>query len=109
LFDCFLKIKYLNYSILTKAIYEAKNINWDEFLKYFEKAPKSLSQKAGYILNLMKKETNYKVPKHVLKQLKSKVKYPVKLENNNKSSVYSKEWKIQDNISKKIILAWWYQ
>jgi len=109
LFDCFLKIKYLNYSILTKAIYEAKDINWDEFLKYFEKAPKSLSQKAGYILNLMKKETNYKVSNHIIKQLKSKVKCPVKLENNSKPSIYSREWKVQDNIGKKIILAWWYQ
>ena len=25
----------MNYSILTKAIYEAKDIDWDEFLKYF--------------------------------------------------------------------------
>lgn len=107
-FDCFLKIKYLNYSILTKAIYDAEKVNWREFLKYFKKAPRSLSQKAGYILEIIKKGTGCKIPDFVLKELNKHTENPVKLEQNNKKTKFNKKWKVQDNIGKKQIITWWY-
>jgi predicted transcriptional regulator of viral defense system len=107
-FDCFLRIKYLNYSILTKAIYDAKNVNWDKFLKYFDDAPTSLRQKAGYILELLSKETDFKIDDKALNMLKKGIKHPIKLESNARKSKFDSRWKIEDNIGKEKILSWWY-
>jgi predicted transcriptional regulator of viral defense system len=85
-FDCFLRIKYLNYSILTKALYDAKNIDWKEFLKFLEHAPITLNRKAGGILLMLKNETDFNVPQYVIKRLN-----PFKYNN------------------KKKILSWWFQ
>ncbi len=85
-FDCFLRIKYLNYSILTKALYDAKNIDWKEFLKFFEHAPAAMKQRAGNVLRILKNETDFKLPQYVLKKL------PVK------GYTFNKE-----------ILSWWLQ
>lgn len=106
IFDCFLRIKYLNYSILTKAIYSS-DINWKNFLKIFNSAPIGTRQKAGYVLELMKKETGFRVPRYVLTELKKGIVNPVKL-GYGKNSVFSREWLVQDTLGKDII-SWWYE
>ncbi|MBU1605134.1 MAG: hypothetical protein KJ583_07510, partial [Nanoarchaeota archaeon] len=110
LFDCFLKIKYLDYGILTKAIYNAKKIDWKILIKYLKSSPKSTIQKTGYIIELLKKETDCNIPDYFISELnKEKIIFPVKLEQNKKKSCYNKKWKVQDNIGKEKILSWWYQ
>lgn len=108
-FDCFSKIRYVGYNNLTKAIYNFKDINWQEFLEYFEDAPKSITQKTGYILDLLKKETALYIPRYVLNKLSKNIRFPVKLKQTKSKSNYNKKWKVQDNIGKEKILSWWYQ
>lgn len=108
LFDCLLRIRYLNYNILTKAFYDAKSINWREFLGFFKSAPKSLSQKAGYILEMMKKETDFSLPGYVLETLNRNITSPLKL-GYKKSSAYNAKWKLEVSLEKEQMLSWWYR
>jgi len=58
-FDCLLKPKCMDYSMLTKAFYSAK-IDWKEFMGYFKLADNSsLCQRTGYLLELMKENTGF--------------------------------------------------
>ncbi|MFA5887987.1 MAG: hypothetical protein WC852_04730 [Candidatus Nanoarchaeia archaeon] len=107
LFDCFLKPGHIGYSNITKAVYDAK-INWDKFIGFFRLADNhSLCQRAGYILEMMKKETKIKVPAFVFEYLLQKVKNPVRLTSVKGKTLFSKKWKVQDNLGKENILSWW--
>ena len=108
LFDCFLKPRFIGFTNLTKALYDAK-VNWKSFISFFQPAKNnSLCQRAGYILELMKKKAKLKIPAFVFDSLIKKVKNPVKLMPINAKSTFNKKWKIQDNIGEKNILSWWY-
>ncbi len=108
-FDCFIRIRHVGYSILTKAIHDAGRIKWGEFLESFSGAPDAAAQKAGYVLEMLKKETGCRIPSYVFRELLQHVKHPVKLEHNSRKSSYDSRWKVQDNIGEKRILSWWYQ
>lgn len=105
-FDCFYKPHYGGgYSTITKALYEAE-LDWQEFLKYFEFASSSLCQRTGYVLDLMR-ETD-KIPEEVLNSLGKKVKNNTKLIPSGKASgEYNKKWLVLDNLGKANILSWW--
>jgi radical SAM superfamily enzyme YgiQ (UPF0313 family) len=107
-FDCFYKPQYSGgYSTITKALYES-DIDWEEFITYFELASDSLCQRTGYVLGLMAKETN-KIPGYVLEYFKKRVKNNAKLiPGGSGKGTFIKEWKILDNVGKNNILAWWY-
>lgn len=107
-FDCFLRDKYLSYSLLTKALYNTEEINWKEFIKLVNQGPISLKQKIGYILEILKKETDFNMPNYVLKEFNKNIKTPLKLKSNNKKTKFNHKWKIQSNLTKKEILNWWY-
>ncbi len=108
LFDCFLKPKFIGFTNITKALYDAK-IDWNRFISFFKLTQNnSLHQRTGYILELMKKNTKLKIPSFVFELLIKKVKNPVKLMPINLKSTFNKKWKIQDNIGKEKILSWWY-
>lgn len=107
-FDCFLNIRYVSYPILTKAIYYSKP-DWKKLLEYFEHAPLGSRQKAGYVLELMREETDYHIPEYVLNNLRKGIKFPVKLAQNNNRSILNKKWMVQDNLGKTKILGWWLQ
>lgn len=107
-FDCFLKPGLVGYSNLTKALSESK-LDWNKFLDYFKlKENRSLCQRTGYILDLMKKEAKFKVPLFVFEYLSKKVKNPVKLAFFGGESKFNKKWKIQDNLGIKNIFSWRY-
>ncbi len=109
LFDCFLKPTQVGYSNLTQAIYRLKSINWKEFLSYFSATDNSsLYQRTGYILEMMKRELNLKVPAFVLNFLASKVKMPVKLVSGIGNTTFNSKWKVQDNLGQGRILSWRY-
>ena len=109
LFDCLKKPNLLGFSIITKAFYEAKNINWPLFLSFFNliKTP-SIYQRSGYLLELLQKETKKKIPKPVFGFLWSKVRNLIKLSAGRGPTKYNSRWKIQDNLGKDKIMGWWY-
>ncbi len=109
--DCFSKIEYSGgYPTLSKAIYEISNkINWDEFIK-LNKEIKSKRQKqiTGYILDLINKETNIKIPLKVIDFFKEQEKSKTYLFNSKqRKSKYLSDWKIKDNFGKENIISWW--
>ncbi len=108
LFDCFLKPRFIGFTNITKALYDAK-LDWNKFIRFFKLIKNaSLCQRTGYILELMKKKTKLKIPPFVFKFLLKKVKNPVKLAPIIAKSKFNKKWKIQDNIGEENILSWWY-
>ena len=108
-FDCFYKPQYGGgYSTITKALYDA-DLDWDEFIKYFELASDSLCQRTGYVLELLRKETDKKFSKEVLHYFRKRVKNNTKLLPSGRSGgKYIKEWMVMDNLGKENILSWWY-
>jgi predicted transcriptional regulator of viral defense system len=108
-FDCFYKPQYSGgYSTITKALYDV-DLNWWEFIKYFDSASASLCQRTGYILELLKEETDKKIPKEVLHYFRKRIKNNTKLLPSGKArGKYMKEWMVMDNLGKENILSWWY-
>lgn len=107
LFDCFLKPGHIGYSSLSKAVYDAK-IDWNKFIGFFTLASNSsLCQRTGYMLEMMKKETKLNIPSFVFECLLQKVKNPVRLTSVKGKTLFSKKWKVQDNVGKENILSWW--
>ncbi len=110
-FDCFYKPSYCGgYSEITKALYEAEKINWNEFLRYFKRfASNSLCQRTGYIIELVKKELKVDVPEDAIEYLRSRVGAWTKLLPTLPSKGKSvREWKLIDNLGKERILGWAY-
>ncbi len=107
-FDCFYKPQYAGgYSTITNALYDA-DINWNEFLGYFELASNSLCQRTGYVLDLLGDATNV-VPTDVLDYFKKRIKNNARLLPSGMSKgKYVKEWMVLDNLGKENILSWWY-
>jgi len=109
IFDCFLKVGLVGYSIVTSALNDTKNFDWKEFLSYFKGSNnKSLHQRTGYILELMAEKINFNVPRFVLSYLSSMKGSRAKLGGSRGKSVFSKKWNIQDGVGEKNIFGWWY-
>ena len=108
-FDCFYKPQYAGgYSVITKALNEV-NLDWTEFMRYFELASSSMCQRTGYVLEAFGKETG-KVPEYVLDFLRKRIKNNAKLLPSGKSKgKYSREWMVMDNLGRENILSWWYR
>ncbi|MCD6484251.1 MAG: hypothetical protein J7L47_03970 [Candidatus Odinarchaeota archaeon] len=108
-FDCLYKPQYCGgYSTITQALYESK-INWDNFITYFDFASPSLCQRSGYVLEILKRETDLNIPERILQYLKSRIKNKTKLIPTGKSvGKYVKDWLLLDNLGKENILSWWY-
>jgi len=109
-FDCFYKPQYCGgYSEVTKALYEAEKIDWDEFLSYFKRfASNSLCQRTGYILELVK-NLGIDVPEGVIEYLRGRVRVWTKLVPTLPSKGKGiEEWKLIDNLRKERILGWAY-
>jgi len=108
LFDCLIKPSMVGFSNITKAIYNA-DIDWKKFLFFYKKTNNyALYQRTGYLLNIMQKNTDFKVPKFFLDHMKKRVNKRVKISSKGKKSTFNNEWKIQDNIGVENILDWWY-
>ncbi|MBD3203179.1 hypothetical protein GF327_02715 [Candidatus Woesearchaeota archaeon] len=93
-FDCFYKPKYIGYNNIIKAIKLVGKLDWDSFLKYFEKhASSSLHQRTGYIL-----ESHKLAPKKIINYFSKKVKNNTKLDPGLPGKgKYIKKWKLIDN------------
>ena len=108
-FDCLYKPQYGGgYSTITKALYDAE-LDWNEFIKYFEFTSSSLCQRTGYVLELLKNVTDKKFSKDVLDYFRKRIKNNTKLLPSGRSKGrYIKEWMVLDNLGKENILSWWY-
>ncbi|HLC70410.1 MAG TPA: hypothetical protein VJI32_00245 [Candidatus Nanoarchaeia archaeon] len=109
LFDCLKKPNLLGFSVITKAFYESKNINWPLFLSFFKmiKTP-ALYQRTGYLLELLQKETKKKIPKEIFHFFLSNVRNPIRLNTGKGLTKYNAKWKIQDNLGTEKIIGWWH-
>ena len=109
-FDCFYKPQYCGgYSSITKALHDV-DLDWDEFIRYFEFASDSLCQRTGYILELMCEEAGKnKEIENILRILRKRVKNNTKLVPSGMAvGKYIKEWKVLNNLGKGNMLSWWY-
>ncbi|MFH1053154.1 MAG: hypothetical protein V1740_01940 [Candidatus Woesearchaeota archaeon] len=108
LFDCLLKPRFVGLSNITKAFYDAK-IDWNKFISFFKETKNdSLCQRTGYLLEMVKKKTNLKIPSFVFEDLLKSVKNPVKLMPYSGKSYFNRKWMVQDNAGEKNILSWWH-
>jgi len=109
-FDCFFKPSYTGYSEITKALFQLPVMDWDEFLHYFKRfASPSLSQRTGYVLDTMKRETGKDIPERVLSYFRKRIKTKTRLlPSYRKAGDYCSEWKLMDNLGEKEFLSWWY-
>jgi len=111
IYDCLIKPQFAGgYAEITKVIYTLKEIDWNAIRKYIEAySSNSMSQKIGYILDLLKTETDKEIPREILEYLESRVKTKSKLLSIQKSiGHYNSKWKVLDNLGKENILSWWY-
>lgn len=108
-FDCFYKPQYGGgYSTITRALYDAE-LDWNEFIRYFEIASSSLCQRTGYILELLNEETDKKFSEEILLRLKKRIKNNTRLLPSGRSGgKYIKDWMVLDNLGRENILSWWY-
>lgn len=110
-FDCFYKPQYSGgYETITKSLYEKKRLAWDVFLEYFKMfASPSLCQRTGYVLDIMCKETDFKIPKKVITFFEKRIRGKTKLIPTSPSiGKFSKKWKVLDNLGNEKILGWYY-
>lgn len=107
-FDCFYKPRYAGgYSEITKALFEVKELDWDEFLRYFDRASDALCQRTGYVLDLYNRETG-RVPDGVLAYFRSRKKNKTALlPSGGGKETYSSEWMVMDNLGRENIMSWW--
>jgi predicted transcriptional regulator of viral defense system len=108
-FDSFYKPQYAGgYSTITKALYES-NMDWNEFIRFFELASSSTCQRTGYVLDMLRMET-HKVPKYVLTYLRSRIKNNTKLiPSSEAGGKYNRDWMVLDNLGRNNIMSWWYR
>lgn len=106
-FDCFYKPQFVGYDEITKGMYQTK-LKWDMFLGYFKKlSSPALCQRTGYVLEVLKRRTGYRVPNEIITYFKRRVKNKTRLMPTIKSSGrYIKDWKVMDNIGEKNIIGW---
>jgi len=110
-FDCFYKPQYGGgYETITKALYEKKFLKWDSFLEYFKMfASPSLCQRTGYVLDMMSKETSFRIPNTVIVFFKKRILGKTKLIPTTPSrGKFSAEWKVLDNLGVERMLGWYY-
>ena len=108
IFDCFYKPQYAGgYTDFIQALTNFNNIKWNQLLNYFERfASDALFQRTGYILELLTDENYLHPPEYVMKKFKQHIRNTTKLlPTKTSKGTYIKQWKIVDNIGKKILLS----
>lgn len=108
-FDCFYKPQYAGgYAEITKALYAAKDMDWQEFVKYFYGASDALCQRTGYVLDTYNREAGT-VPGWVLDYFRERKKNKTRLLPSGKGrGTYDREWLVMDNLGKENIMSWWH-
>lgn len=106
LFDCLLKPRYVGLQNVAKALYDS-SIDWKAFVHLFSLTKNNaVCQRAGYLLELLKKRAGKKVPNFVFSSLLARVKSQVKLAPHSGKSRYCGRWKVEDNIGEDNLLGW---
>ncbi|MCD6383243.1 MAG: hypothetical protein J7L88_02125 [Thermoplasmata archaeon] len=110
LFDCFLKPQYCgDYSAITRALYTARRVDWDEFLTYLRHFPSSpLYQRTGYVLELMGEELDFHVPDDVIEYLSERIerKTVFLLPGGRRGGMISEKWRVVDNVGRLRMFLW---
>lgn len=112
LFDCLRFPDYSGgYSKITKAFFFAKLSaeEWQEFCSYIAAfSSKATAQRAGYLLELIKKKAGVKIPAFVVDCLKKKSgRKKVLLEGIvSRPAKVNARWMVADNIGQQNLLSW---
>ncbi len=89
-----------------EAIYHARNINWDNFMRLISEEKSSFFQRLGYLLSIMPKK-NKKI-NEVIEFCRERIRERSKIYLYERSKgVFIKEWSLIDNLGKKELLSWW--
>jgi len=112
-FDCFVKPQYAGgYANLAGAVHECSllkepRFDWREFLAYFDDASPSLCARAGYVLEVIRREAGG-IPARFVSDLKERVGNNTRLVPGGPSSgSYAREWKVLDNLGRDNLMSWW--
>lgn len=112
-FDCFYMPKYAGgFTQLTQSLIRARlsDDEWDEFIRYLNDfASRSMLQRTGYILSLVRQEKKTAVPERVInwirKKLKNKFVFNILDPSLRSKGRFIKEWGIYDNLGKERIIG----
>ena len=109
-FDCFSHPQYAGgYSEILKSLHKTENMDWTEMEEYLaEFGSSSLCQKIGYMVSLLQKNTEYKLPAEFIKYLKSRIKNKTRLGSAAPGGKYVRDWMVMDSIGERKLLSWWY-
>jgi predicted transcriptional regulator of viral defense system len=112
-FDCFVKPQYAGgYSKVAAAVHECSGMkgprfDWRELLAYFDDASPSLCARAGYVLDVIRREAGG-IPAHVVSDLRGRVGNNTRLVPGGPSAGrYAREWKVLDNLGRENLMSWW--
>lgn len=107
-FDCFYKPQYAGgYAEITRALYQAKEIDWREFTSYFHHASDALCQRTGYVLDMFNRAGGT-VPDFVLMYLRGRKKNKTPLlPSGGGKERYDRDWMVMDNLGMENIMSWW--
>jgi len=108
-FDCFFHPQYAGgLNEVLKSLYSCDTMDWKEFLSYCKRlGSDSFCQKSGYLLELIERDTGFKVPRSVVGYLKSRVRTKTRLVPQVKGGHLVKDWLVIDNVGRNRLLSWW--
>ncbi len=95
------------YPEILKSLYNARALDWREFLSYHKKfGSNSLAQKTGYLFALLA-ETDFRVPSFVMDYFRARVKVKTRLDWSSGGGKLDKDWWVTDNVGREKLLSWW--
>lgn len=103
--DCLLHPELVGYPRICKALHDAK-ISKAKFIPICRNWGGAFFQRLGYLLSLLPEKDREKTS--LMNSCKSSFSSNIHL-SGRKKGVYSREWKIIDNIGKEVLLSWWRQ
>ena len=97
--------KVVSYPMLAKVLYNS-NIKAARLIQLSRGENSAFFQRLGYLLSILPSLDKEKAK--LLSFCRKKVKANVYLQSRNKGA-YMSEWKIIDNLGKRVLLSWWQQ
>jgi len=105
IYDCLLHADMVGYAKIAKALHNSE-ISAKKFLAISKREEGAFFQRLGYILSILPKLDGEK--RKILEHCRKKVRANAYLQGRGKGK-YVPEWKLIDNVGKKVILSWWQQ
>lgn len=105
IYDCLLHADLVGYAKIAKAIHGAK-LSSRTFISLSHNETSAFFQRLGYILSILPSRDREK--DRLLVYCRKRVRANTYLQGRKKGK-YVPEWKVVDNVGKKVVLSWWQQ